>query len=153
MTHGINISAGGALGWRIIGCEFSGLLNNGINHAAAGGQRAFSQISGNQFRSCASGIVTANGIIQCVISDNTFDTITGWCIDFSGIATTTDLMDCTITGNIAGSTVTNGLRIALSTGTWDRCILKGNNMHSASGTKWTLAAGNAAGFVTENITT
>lgn len=153
LTYGIQIGFNGAVRMIAKANTFTAATIAGIGITNGDGIQVFANVEGNQFVGGVGGIVCpSQGIINGVIANNTFQGITGWCIDFSSIGANT-LDSMTMVNNIAGAGVVNGLRIALSTGTWDHTILIGNNFHNASGTKWTIPAGNANGFVANNITT
>ena len=153
LTNGISLQYNSSVRWQIVGCEFNGLTGAGIINSNGSQSNMFSVVKGNVFKSCANGfVVTQNGGINYVIDGNYFESITGWCIDHSSVATLGNLYQVTFSNNVAGASVTNGFRIAVTTGAWDYCINTGNNWHNASGTKYTVSAGNANGYSANNIT-
>jgi hypothetical protein len=153
MTAGIVVSYHCAKAWRVESCVFTGQTTYGIRHDNSEQDHCFASIANNKFRSCGSGISINQSPMHGVIHGNQFESITGYCIEVLNIQAGTPMEGMTITNNVAGASVTNGLRVTLSGGTWDWCLVTGNNMHTASGTKWTLPAGNANGLSTGNLTT
>jgi hypothetical protein len=155
MFYGIEFGANSAINWSINNNTFITQQNAGIattaGIASPGLGAGIGSCNGNTFDGCANGIVIAPNSYSFNISNNMFKGITNWCID---MATGADqLGPGNITGNVAQQTVTNGLRITKTSGTFDYVILTNNNFHTPSGTKWSVAAGNANGVNTNNITT
>ena len=155
MFYGIELGANSAINWSINNNIFvtqqtaaigttSGIVSPGLG-------AGIGSCCGNSFDGCANGIVIGPNSYSFNISNNVFKGITGYCID---MATGADqLGPGNITGNVAQQTVTNGLRITKTSGTFDYVILTNNNFHTPSGTKWSVAAGNANGVNTNNIIT
>lgn len=152
-VSGISLVFSSNVRLKAVDCEFKSFDVAGIKVNNGNAAAVLSRVSGNTFRTCASGIlVQQGGIKDGVISENYFEGITGYCIDL--VASSGSYTQLTIKGNVAGATVTNGLRVSLSgTGTWDYCINTENNWHNASGTKQSLSAGNANGYSDNNVIT
>lgn len=153
LVSGIINQYNDATDWIIEGCEFIGLTGTAISCTNGNAQPVYASITGNVFRSCAAGIVASQAVVNGKICNNIFSTISGYCIDISSISSGLNMVQMTICENVAGATVTNGLRIGVSTGAWDFCIVGHNNFHTPSGTKWSVSGGNASGFTVNNITT
>lgn len=151
MTAGISLAFGSAFRWQITNNTFIGCTSAGINHANANGQHV-ADIEGNCFVSCTNGITINQAPSDCSIVGNTFESITAWCITISNIVASAPLTNMLLQGNTAGAGCVNGVQIALSSGTWDKSIVMGNNVSRCSGTKWSLDAGNAAGVTANNVT-
>lgn len=154
LTNGLSVLFDTASRWVADGNTFKGLtgkatvINNG-NQASN-----FASWSDNEVISCSDGFVTTTGGgIDGSVSRNKFYSITGWCIDFSGVSAGGNVDQVNVQDNLAGAGVTNGLRVAVTTGAWDWCVNTGNNWHNASGTKSSLSAGNANGQTANNIVT
>lgn len=150
LTRGIFFGFNSALRWKIIGCTFNGLTVAGIDHANGNAQHTFDAI-GNSFISCAAGIQVAQAISGSLISNNTFVSVTGYCIAITSISSGANMLNSNITGNVADS-CTNGVAINVTSGAWDYCIVQANNMRGCSGVKWNLSAGNANGATVNNLT-
>jgi hypothetical protein len=154
LTNGISLQFDSALRWSVVNCQFYNLTGAAIICANGDAKPFMTNIIGNTVRSCANGFVTTiNGAINSILSSNYFESITGWCIDFSGIGNSGGLNQVSIANNMAGAGVVNGLRIATTTGAWDFCHVVNNNWHNASTTKQSLSGGNGNGINTGNITT
>lgn len=151
LTKGIVFGFNSALRWKIIGNKFYGLLTAGIDHLNGNAQHTFDAI-GNDFVSCAAGIRVDQALANSIISSNSFSDVSGTCIAITGILSSANMTGMTITNNTADSCV-NGVNISVSTGTWDYSVVVGNNMHSCSGTRWSLSAGNANGYTINNVIT
>ena len=155
MFYGIVLGVNSALNWSINNNTFvtqqTAAIGTTAGIAFPGLGAGIGSCCGNSFDGCANGIVIGPNSYSFNISNNVFKGITGYCID---MATGGDqLGPGNITGNITQQTVTNGLRITKTTGTFDYVILTNNNFHTPSGTKWSVAAGNSNGVNTNNITT
>jgi len=155
MFYGLEFGANSAINWSINNNTFITQQNAGIATTAAiafpGLGPGIGSCSGNTFDGCANGIVIGPNAYSFNISNNNFKGITNWCID---MATGSDqLGPGNITGNVSQQTVTNGLRITVTSGTFDYVILTNNNFHTPSGTRFSVAVGNINGVNTNNITT
>lgn len=151
LTYGIQLGFASAVRWAVTNCKFIGLTSSGVYTSNGNATKQVSVI-GCDFVNCANGIELIQAVNDSIFSDNTFTGITGWCITMSSITAGANLARSNFVNNVAASGCTNGLRISLSTGTWDNCIVALNNMNGCSGTKWSLSAGNAAGHTVNNIT-
>ena len=154
LDSGIVAANESIIGWQINGNVFTNIATYGIRHINAGGTMAFRSIINNQFINTTTPSSTAISINQALpkvnISNNYFEVI-ATCISITGIFSGLDLLDIKIGDNLAIG-CTNGLSIVLSTGNWNRCIITYNNFFGCSGTKLSVpGAGNAAGFVSNNI--
>jgi len=153
MTNGVDIAFNSMRRTQINGNIFRGLTGAGVKVNFGNGQHFF-DARGNSFVNCADGVLVQQSIRDCIISGNTFSNITGWCIRIFDINAGEPMpLGPVIQGNIASESCVNGLQIALAGGSYDYTMVTGNNMHNCSGTKWSLAAGNANGVVANNITT
>lgn len=138
---------------QILNNKFIGLANAAISCGNGGARNNF-DAKANNFVSCGGGIIINQAIKNSMICDNSFSSVTGFCIDISNITAATPMpLGPTIQNNMVGDGCTNGIRISTSTGTYDYTMLIGNNVHNASGTKFSISAGNANGVVANNITT
>jgi hypothetical protein len=154
MTDGILFQFDTAVRWKIEGCEFTGQTTAGIRCTNGNGGNFLASVQRNTFVSCASGlVVTQQGLINANISGNYFESITGWCLDFGSIASTGAFLQNTLANNVAGASCTNGMRLTVSTGSWDWSLVLGNNWHNCSGTKTAIDPGNGNGASANNITT
>jgi hypothetical protein len=152
MMQGVGFGFNSAAGWTIDENQFVGLTTAGIHVANGGGKVPIASCRGNTFTNCAGGIlIITQAITGGVFSANLFSATNGWCMRFAGIATGEPMQYVTITDNIFGGV--NGLQIEVSTGSWDYCVVMGNNAHACTGTKWSLSAGNSDGVTANNITT
>jgi len=155
MFYGIEFGVNSAVNWSINNNMFVTQQIAGIGTTAGivfpGLGDGIGSCNGNTFDGCANGIKIGPNSFAFNISNNVFRGITNWCIDMAAGAD--QLGYGNITGNIAQQAVVNGLRITKTTGTFDYVILTNNNFTSPSGTKWSVAAGNANGVDTNNITT
>jgi hypothetical protein len=151
LTKGIVFGFNSALRWKIIGNKFYGLLTAGIDHLNGNAQHTFDAI-GNDFVSCAAGIRVDQALANSIISSNSFSNVSGTCLAITGIVSGANMTGMTITNNTADSCV-NGVNINVSSGTWDYSVVVGNNMHSCSGTRWSLSAGNVNGYTINNVIT
>jgi polygalacturonase len=152
MAQGIRFGFNSAYNWKISNNQFINTVSHGIlceNQAAF----HFCDVIGNSFNGTADAIVLSQGGKNSLVVNNDFQNVSGWCIDASGILSGSNMENMTIMGNLAGDSCINGVRVGVSTGSWDWCIVTNNNMHNCSGTKWTLAAGNANGVIANNLTT
>ena len=153
MTYGIQVGFNSSKRWVVKDCKFTGQTTAAIVATNGAAIQLFAQISDNDFVNCAAGIDFTQPVNDCVISSNTFNGITGYCISYSSIFGGADMRRVNIVSNLAASGCTNGVRIATSTGTWDYSVVALNNMNGCTGTKWSVSAGNANGFTVNNIIT
>lgn len=153
MTVGVDLAFNATRRWKIRGNRFYGLTTAGINSAFGNGQH-HADIDLNEFHSCANGILLQQSIADASISGNKFHSISGWCIRIYDIDASTLMNNGPkIRDNMAYAGCVNGLQISLgSGGAYNYTMIIGNDMHNCSGTKWSLAAGNANGIVANNIT-
>ena len=153
MTYGISLGFNSALRWTISDCKFIGLVNAGIYQSNGNAVHCFDAYN-NSFVSCADGILVYQAINASIISGNTFTSISAGCISIFDIASGTAMVNTSIVNNVTGTGCVNGVAVLVTTGTFDYCIFMGNNVHSCSGTKWNIQAGqNANGVLANNITT
>jgi len=153
MTVGVNIAFNSMRRTQINNNLFKGLTVAGVRVQFGNGQHFF-DARGNSFKDCADGFSIQQSIRDCQIVSNTFSAISGWCIRIFDINAGEPMpLGPMIQGNIASEGCANGLQISLAGGSYDYTMITGNNMHNCSGTKWSLAAGNANGVVANNITT
>ena len=153
MVDGIRLPFQTGLAWIVSNNKFVGLTGAGVNIQNGGGFH-YCDVTGNNFESCANGILVDQAIKQSIFANNSFGNISAWCIRIAGITGTDPMPDGpSIMNNMARAGCVNGVSIAVSTGSYDYTMLVGNNVHACSGTKWSLAAGNANGVVANNITT
>lgn len=152
MVTGVGFGYNSAYNWKISNNQF---LSTGTNGILCENEAAFHycDIINNSFTDVTNAIVLSQGGKNSLVINNDFQNVTGWCIDASAIATGNNMQNMTIMGNLAGDGCVNGLRVAVTTGAWDWCLVTNNNMHNCSGTKWSLAAGNGNGVTTNNLTT
>jgi hypothetical protein len=152
LTYGIQIGFNSARRLVAKGNTFSGATIAGISIGNGGGLAVLANVASNTFTQGRGGIVCASqGIQNGVIDANTFTDISGWCIDFANIGAGYNLDSMQITNNLSGAKVTNGLRIAVTSGTFDNTVLTGNDFHSCSGVKWSVAQGNVHGRSANNV--
>jgi hypothetical protein len=152
LVDGIRFPYQSALNWIISNNKFIG-LTIGINILSGGGSH-YCDVTGNNFESCSTGILVEDGIRQSLFANNSFGNISNWCIRLAGITSTFPMPNGpSIMNNMARNGCLNGVSIALTTGSYDYTMLVGNNVHACTGTKWSLAGGNANGVVANNITT
>lgn len=154
LTTGITSDYENIISWQIIDCIFTNITDYGIRHTNSSGEISFKRISGNKFINSSTATGEAISIYQSNprinIIQNYFEFF-ATCISITNVVLGTDLYDAIVSQNLAIS-CTNGIIIANSTGSWDRCIVTYNNMFGCSGTKISLiTGGNANGFVTNNI--
>jgi polygalacturonase len=153
MTYGISLGFNSALRWTISDCKFIGLVNAGIYQSNGNAVHCFDAYN-NSFVSCADGILVYQAINASIISGNTFTSISAGCISIFDIASGTAMVNTSIINNVTGTGCVNGVAVLVTTGTFDYCIFIGNNVHSCSGTKWNIQAGqNTNGVLANNITT
>jgi hypothetical protein len=153
LVNGVNFPPAGAENWIISDNKFVGLTGSGVN-IANGGNIHFCDVIGNNFESCLNGIFINQSIKQSLFINNSFSNVSGWCIRIFDIPAVNPMpFGPSIINNMARAGCVNGVQIALTTGSYDYTMLIGNNVHACSGTKWSLAAGNANGVVANNITT
>ena len=153
LSYGIRVGFSSAQRLVATGNRFTGLCVAGIGIRNGGGLRVLATVQANTFSQSASGIVCdAQGIRDGVIEGNAFTGVSGWCIDFKDIGAGNNLDGMRIINNVSQTDVTNGLRIAVTTGAFDNTVLTGNNFHSCSGVKWSVSAGNTHGYSANNIT-
>lgn len=153
MTVGINIAFNSTRRMQINNNLFKGMTTAGVR-VQFGNAQHFFDARGNSFKDCVDGFQLQQSIRDCIIASNTFGDISGWCIRIFDINAGEPMpLGPMIQGNIASEGCVNGLQIALAGGSYDYTMVTGNNMHNCSGTKWSLAAGNANGVVSNNITT
>lgn len=154
--HGIYLTWNSVLRTKIINNEFRNITGTSagaaITHANSDSQDAISLIVDNKFVNCKAGIFLNQGCKNNNISSNSFNQISGWCIDTGTLAAVNGLFNVRITGNHADNTCVNGLRIlvggfgALS---YDYCIITDNSFN-VSGTAYNVNSGNINGyFITE----
>jgi hypothetical protein len=153
LVNGILFPYMGALGWIVSDNKFIGLTTAGIN-ISNGNANHNADILNNSFESCVNGIYINQAIRQSLIANNSFGSISNYCIVITNINAGAPMPNGpSIMNNIARTGCVNGIAIGISTGTYDRTMLVGNNVSACSGTKWSLSAGNANGVVANNITT
>jgi hypothetical protein len=153
MTVGIDIAFNSMRRTQINNNLFKWLTTAGVRVQFGNGQHFF-DARGNSFKDCADGFSIQQSIRDCQIVSNTFGDISGWCIRIFDINAGEPMpLGPMISGNMASEGCVNGLQISLAGGSYDYTLITGNNMHNCSGTKWSLAAGNANGVVANNITT
>lgn len=153
MTIGINLAFNSTRRWKIRGNRFYGLTAAGINSEFGNGQH-HADIDLNEFHNCANPIQLQQSIADASISGNKFHNCTGWMIRIYDIDGSTQMPNGPkIRDNHAYSGCVNGLQISLASGgSYNYTMITGNDMHNCSGIKWSLAAGNANGIVSNNIT-
>lgn len=153
LVNGITFAFQGAVGWIVSDNKFIGLTGSGIR-ILNGDANHYADICGNNFESCGYGIYVSQSIKQSLIANNTFSSITNWCIIINDIFSATPMPNGpSIMNNLTRVGCVNGIAVSVNTGTYDRTMLVGNNVSSCSGTKWSLSGGNANGVVANNITT
>jgi polygalacturonase len=151
MTSGISFSFNSANRWKIKGCKFIAQTTAGINHANGNAVHAFDAYD-NDFLNCAAGILVNQAVNDSVISGNTFTGVTGYCVSITNINSGAPMRRTSVLNNVAASGCVNGVTVTISTGTFDYCVIIGNNMNGCSGTKWAVTAGqNTNGFTVNNI--
>lgn len=152
LTYGIQLADTATLGMDVTGNFFSALTTAGLGAASGTVSGCVRLVDNNHFKGCAAGIaIGALGLSNAKISNNAFEGGSGWGID---IATTSgNTLNLSIVNNIFSNSQTNGVQISVTSGGFDYTILHGNDVHYCSGTKWTIAAGNANGISANNITT
>lgn len=151
LTYGVQFGVSSAIGWKINDCNFYGLTQAGIgaaNSVLTG--RPIQIISNNLFDSCANGIRFQRDFNDCIIDGNMFASISGWAISIEADVDT--VTNITLTNNMTKYNTVNGFRLTVTSGTLDYCIATSNNVHIASGTKWSVTVG-ANGVSANNITT
>lgn len=153
LTIGVSFAFDSALRWVITNNKFVGLTTAGINHGNGNARHAF-DADDNSFVSCAAGILVNQAVNDSSISGNTFDSVTGYCIAITNIGAGAPMRSTNVQNNIVGTGCANGIQITVGAGTFDYCLITGNNAHGATGTKWNLSGGqNANGVTANNITT
>lgn len=153
LVNGISLPYLSASSWIINGNKFIGLTGSGVE-LGNGADHHYADITNNTFESCANGVSITQAIRQSLIAGNTFGSISNWCIAITSITAGTPMpAGPSIMHNTARTGCVNGITISLSTGSYDKTMLIGNNVSACSGTKWSLAGGNANGIVANNITT
>ena len=153
LVNGIDLLFNCAVNWMVSNNKFVGLTGSGV-YIANGGDTHSCDIVGNNFESCANGILIDQSVKQSIFANNSFGNISGWCIRIQNInAFVPMLTGPSIMNNMARNGCVNGISIAVTTGSFDYTMLVGNNVHACSGTKWSLPGGNANGVVANNITT
>lgn len=154
LETGISSDYENIIAWQVIDCIFTNISAYGIRHTNSSGEISFKRISGNKFINSSTATGEAISIYQSNPRINIFQNYFEFfatCITISNVVSGADLFDAIVSENLAIS-CTNGIIIANSTGTWDRCIVTYNNMFGCSGTKISLiTGGNANGFVVNNI--
>jgi hypothetical protein len=152
MQQGIRFGFNSAFNWKISNNQF---ITTGAHGILCENQAAFHfcDIVANSFNGVTDAISLNQGGKNSLVVNNDFQNVSGWCIDASSIASGSNMENMTIMGNLAGESCVNGLRIAVTSGAWDWCIVTNNNVHNCSGTKWSLAAGNANGITSGNLIT
>lgn len=153
MTIGVDLAFNATRRWKIRGNRFYGLTTAGINSQFGNGQH-HADMDLNEFHSCANGILLQQSIADASISGNKFHSITGWCIRIYDIDSGTPMPNGPkIRDNMAYSGCVNGLQISLASGgSYNYTMIVGNDMHNCTGSKWSLASGNANGIIANNIT-
>jgi len=150
-TYGIQFGVNSAIGWKITDCNFYGLTQAGIGAATGvSTSRPVQIISNNLFDACANGINFELDFNDCIIDGNLFASITGWAISIQAI--NGFVSNITLVNNMTKFNAANGFRLTVTTGTLDYCIATSNNVHIATGTKWSVTVG-ANGVSANNITT
>jgi hypothetical protein len=153
MVDGIRFPFQSATAWIVSNNKFIGLTGAGVN-IQNGALFHYCDVTGNNFESCANGILVDQSIKQSIFANNSFGNISNNCIRIANIFGSDPMLDGpSIMNNMARAGCVNGISIALSGGSYDYTMLVGNNVHACSGTKFSLAAGNANGVVANNITT
>lgn len=146
LTYGIEMNYNSSYRWAVRDNEFYNPVTAGIYHSNTNAAQVFTHITGNLFSTCPSGIVTVKGLNGVTVSGNSFLNVSGWCIDCGGISSGYDMTHTRISGNYAGASVTGGIRLAVTSGSWDYCDILSNDM-SLAGTPFTLPAGNVNGTI------
>jgi len=151
MVNGIHINFDGGIFLKVINCTFVG-MTTGILGSATSSKNILSICSGNQFNGVVDGISLDDGTSNGTITSNTFNNISGWCIEMHSI-TTTAMEDTIISNNNGGPSIEDGIRVQSSgSGTFDWLIITDNNFRNASGTNLSLTGGqNANGLVNNNL--
>ncbi|NEU76503.1 hypothetical protein PI95_029310 [Hassallia byssoidea VB512170] len=149
LIYGISLGYFSVARWMIRNCLFSGLATAGIYQANGAGAKSFSAYN-NSFVSCAAGILVKQSINDCVISGNVFNKVTGYCISISDITSAAPMRRTSVINNLIAEGCNNGIHIATSTGSFDYCVITGNNTNGASGTKWSLTTAQNKNGVTAN---
>jgi hypothetical protein len=134
----------------IVGNQFDGAL---VSNVSCGfGQNYFRSYSFNAHNLAPYGLNTAGGMLAVQIESNTFKTITTWCINFNELFSPIVLDGAMIIGNKAVSGCGGGLRVNLSSGSWDFNTIALNNWRGCSGVHQNLpGTGNAGGVIVNNL--
>jgi hypothetical protein len=152
MTAGVLLAFNATRKWQIKNNRFHN-LPKGVESKFGNGQH-HADIDENMFFNCVDSISLQQSIRDASVSRNKFFGNTGWCIRVYDIDSSTPMPHGPkIRDNMAYEGCVNGLQISLASGgSYDYTMVIGNDMHNCSGTKWSLAAGNANGVVANNIT-
>jgi hypothetical protein len=150
VTYNIHVPDDGVAGAVIDDNDFKGATtaNVYINSFA---QTALASYVGNKHLAAPDGLRIRGGLNGPIISDNKFKDITTWCINVTELFAPQTLLGANITNNAAVSGCGGGLRILVTTGSWDFCNVLGNNWRGCAGAHQSLSAGNAGGFIANNI--
>lgn len=148
-THNIFSPTDGVTRAVVEGNSFEGALTANTNFSF--NQTAIAGYRNNQHNLAPYGFLTSGGMVGPQITGNTFRNISTYCINFNDIFSPLVLNGANISGNNATSGCVGGLRVGLSTGSWNFVNVLGNNWNGCSGTKQSLpGVGNAGGFVAQN---
>lgn len=152
MTAGVDIAFNATRKWQIKNNRFYN-LPFGVRTQFGNGTH-LCDVDGNEFHNCGDAISMQQSIRDASISRNKFFGTTGWCIRVYDIDGGTPMPHgLKIRDNMAYEGCVNGVQVSLASGgSYNYTMLTGNDMHNCSGTKWSLAAGNANGIVANNIT-
>jgi len=150
---GINVPYNGGLNWIVDHCVFN-TLANGIHCSNSNEQTVFDRISDNTFTSVTNGVDIHQAITNGIVRDNTFSSVSGWCISFTDIFTPTKMQNYQVTGNSSTTGVTNGLRLQIINGSYEFVNITNNNFSTSSGTNCLFdSVANSTNCIRNNVGT